>query len=48
MAIVGVTSAVATRKQALDEAEKNSASERTKQEKYEAQVGKVRQELQVS
>ena len=47
MAIVGPTSEVATLKQALDEAEKNSASERTEWEKYEAEVGKVRQELQV-
>ena len=46
MAIVGATSEVATLKQALDEAEKNLASERTEQEKYEAEVGKVRQELQ--
>ena len=46
MAIVGATSEVATLKQALDEAEKNSASERTELEKYEAEVGKVRQELQ--
>ena len=47
MAIVGATSEVATLKQALDEAEKNSASELTEREKYEAEVGKVRQELQV-
>ena len=46
MAIVGATSEVATLKQALDEAEKNAASERTEREKYEAEVGKVRQELQ--
>ena len=46
MAIVGAMSEVATLKQALDEAEKNSASERTEREKYEAKVGKVRQELQ--
>ena len=46
MAIVGATSEVATLKQALDEAEKNSASECTEREKYEAEVGKVRQELQ--
>ena len=37
---------MATLKQALDKAEKNSASERTEREKYEAEVGKVRQELQ--
>ena len=46
VAIVGATSEVATLKQALDEAEKNSASECTGREKYEAEVGKVRQELQ--
>ena len=46
MAIVGATSEVATLKQALVEAEKRAASERTQREKYEAEVGKVRQELQ--
>ena len=46
MAIVGATSEVATLKQALVEAEKRAASERTEREKYEAEVGKVRQELQ--
>ena len=46
MAIVGATSKVATLKQALVEAEKRAAMERTEREKYEAQVGKVRQELQ--
>ena len=46
MAIVGATSEVATLKQALVEAEKRAATERTKWEKYEAEVGKVRQELQ--
>ena len=46
MAIVGATSEVATLKQALHEAEKRAAMERTEREKYEAQVGKVRQELQ--
>ena len=46
MAIVGATSEVATLKQALVEAEKRAATERTKREKYEADVGKVRQELQ--
>ena len=45
MAIVGATSEVATLKQALVEAEKRAASERTEREKYEAEVGKVRQEL---
>ena len=46
MAIVGATSEVATLKQALAEAEKRAATERTEREKYEAQVGKVQQELQ--
>ena len=46
MAIVGATSEVATLKQALLEAEKSAAAERTEQERYEAEVGKVRQELQ--
>ena len=46
MAIVGATSEVATLKQALVEAEKRAATERTEREKYEAEVGKVRQELQ--
>ena len=46
MAILGATSEVATLKQALVEAEKRAASEFTEQEKYEAEVGKVRQELQ--
>ena len=46
MAIVGATSEVVTLKQALVEAEKRAASERTEREKYEAEVRKVRQELQ--
>ena len=46
MAIVGATSEVATLKQALLEAEKSVAVERTEREKYEAEVGKVRQELE--
>ena len=46
MAIVGAMSEVATLKQALLEAEKRAATERTEREKYEAEVGKVRQELQ--
>ena len=46
VAIVGATSEVATLKQALVEAEKRAATECTEQEKYEAEVGKVRQELQ--
>ena len=46
VAIVGATSEVATLKQALVEAEKKAATERIEREKYEAEVGKVRQELQ--
>ena len=46
MAVVGATSEVATLKQALVEAEKRATTECTEQEKYEAQVGKVQQELQ--
>ena len=46
MAIVGATSEVATLKQVLVKAEKRAATERTEREKYEAEVGKVRQELQ--
>ena len=38
---------MATLKQALSEAEKKAATERAEREKFEAQVGKVRQELQV-
>ena len=45
MAIVGATSEVATLKRALLEAEKSVAAERTERERYEAKVGKVRQEL---
>ena len=44
-AIVGATTEVATLKQALSEAEKRAATERTEQEKHETQVGEVRQEL---
>ena len=44
--IAGATNKVATLKQALDEAEKRAASERTEREKYEAEDGKVWQELQ--
>ena len=47
MAIVGATSEVATLKQALVEAEKRVATECTEREKYEAQIVKVQQELQV-
>ena len=46
VAIVGATTKVATLKQALSEAEKRAATERTEREKHEAQVGEVRQELQ--
>ena len=46
MAIVGATSEVVTLKQELVEAEKRAASECSEREKYEAEVGKVRQELQ--
>ena len=35
-----------TLKQALSEAKKRAATERTEREKFEAQVGKVQQELQ--
>ena len=41
--IVGATTEVATHKQALSEAEKRAA---LKREKFEAQVGEARQELQ--
>ena len=44
--IVGATTEVATLKQALSEAKKRAATERTKREKFEAQVGEVQQELQ--
>ena len=47
MAILGATSEVATLKQALVEAEKRAASECAEREKYEAEVGKVWQEIQV-
>ena len=46
MAIVGATSEVAILKQALLEAEKSAAVERTEREKQEARVAEVRQELQ--
>ena len=45
-AIVGATTEVATLKQALSEAEKKAATERTEREKHEARVGEVEQELQ--
>ena len=45
-AIVGATTEVATLKQALSEAEKQAATERTEREKHETRVGEVRKELQ--
>ena len=44
--IVGATTAVLTLKQALSEAERKTAAERTEREKLGAQVGEVQQELQ--
>ena len=44
--IVGATTEVATLKQALSEAEKKTAVERTEREKLGVQVGEVQQELQ--
>ena len=44
--IIGATTEVATLKQALSEAEKKTAAERTEREKHEARVAEVRQELQ--
>ena len=43
--IVGATTEVATLKQALSEAEKKTAVERTEREKLGAQVGEGQQEL---
>ena len=40
------TTEVATLKQALSEAEDKATKERTKQQKHEARVGEVQQELQ--
>ena len=40
------TTEVATLKQALNKAEDTAAKERTEQEKHEARVGEVQQELQ--
>ena len=45
MGTPGAMNEVATLKQALVEAEKRAASKSTEREKYEAEVGKVRQEL---
>ena len=44
--IIGATTEVATHKQALSEAGRKTAAERTKREKLGAQVGEVQQELQ--
>ena len=44
--IIGATTEVATLKQALSEAKKKTAAERTEREKLGAQVGEVQQELQ--
>ena len=46
MAILGATTEVATLKQALVEAEKRAAKERTERENQEDRVGEVQQELQ--
>ena len=46
MLIVGATTEVATLKQALSEAEKKTAAERTERNRLGAQVGEVQQELQ--
>ena len=43
--IVGATTEVATLEQALSEAERKTAVERTEREKLGAQVGEVQQEL---
>ena len=43
--VVGATTEVVTLKQALSEADKRAATERTEREKFEAQVGEVQQEL---
>src|SRR3954465_9989842 len=46
MNLPGATTEVVTLKQALSEAEKRAAMERTEREKHEARVGEVQQELQ--
>ena len=48
MAIVGATSEVATLKQALLEAEKRVATERTEREKYEARLARCRKSSRLS
>lgn len=45
MNVAGATTEVATLKEALSKAEDNAAMERSEQEKQEAQVAEVRQEL---
>ena len=45
MDVPGATTEVATLKQALSEAENKAAKERAEQEKQEARVGEVQQEL---
>src|SRR3954471_21515446 len=44
--VIGATTEVATLRQAMSEAEKRAATERTEREKHEARVGEVQQELQ--
>ena len=44
--VIVATTKVASLKKALSEAENKAAAERIEREKYEAEVGKVRQELQ--
>ena len=46
VSIAGATNKVATLKEAVSEAERNAAAERTEREKQEARVAEVRQELQ--
>ena len=46
MRIAGATNEVGTLKEAVSKAESNAAAERTEQEKQEALVAEVRQELQ--
>ena len=45
MSIAGATNKVATLKEAVSEAERNAAAERTEREKQEVHVAEVRQEL---
>ena len=46
MSIAGATNEVVTLKEAVSKAKSNAATERTEQEKQEARVAEVRQELQ--